>query len=176
MDTIEWLAQREPANEADIRSLFKRKNAWVVGGPRGAAAQYQLVLCNLSRHYVPVTPAAMDSVRDTLNLGLDRSVFDRLKTLTGASNETLCATIRVPLRTLARRRTFKPDESERILRVAAAFQRALETLGDLDAARRWFTTPKRALGNTTPLAFCDTEPGAQEVEHLLGRIADGVFS
>ena len=38
------------------------------------------------------------------------------------------------------------------------------------------TTPKRALGNITPLRCCDTDVGAREVEALLGRIEHGVFS
>ncbi|MBW1797126.1 MAG: DUF2384 domain-containing protein, partial [Deltaproteobacteria bacterium] len=36
--------------------------------------------------------------------------------------------------------------------------------------------PARALGGKTPLEYADTEPGAQEVDELLGRIEHGVFS
>ena len=56
------------------------------------------------------------------------------------------------------------------------FSRAIEVLGSLEQARRWFSNPKRALGNKTPMEFCDTELGAEEVTNLLGRIEHGVFS
>jgi len=82
----------------------------------------------------------------------------------------------VPLRTLARRQRFKADESERILRVASAFQRVLDLMEDVDQARHWFVTPKRALDGHTPLQFCDTAPGAEEVERFLGRLEHGVFA
>ena len=34
----------------------------------------------------------------------------------------------------------------------------------------------RALGGATPLDFAKTEPGAREVENVLGRLEHGVFS
>ncbi len=45
-----------------------------------------------------------------------------------------------------------------------------------EAAREWLKSPLPALAGKTPLEFADTEPGAQEVEDLLGRIEHGVFS
>jgi putative toxin-antitoxin system antitoxin component (TIGR02293 family) len=115
-------------------------------------------------------------VRDKLHEGLERGAFDRLKSVAGITTEELGRAINVPTRTLARRERFKPDESERLLRVAACFQRTLEALGSVQSARKWFSTPKRALGGNTPLDYCDTGPGAMAVERLLGRIEHGVFS
>jgi len=43
-------------------------------------------------------------------------------------------------------------------------------------ARQWLTRSARALGGEPPLHFADTEPGAREVERLLGRIGHGVLS
>ena len=56
------------------------------------------------------------------------------------------------------------------------FDRALEVLGEKEAARHWFKTSNKALGGRSPLEFADTEPGAREVEELLGRIEHGIFS
>jgi putative toxin-antitoxin system antitoxin component (TIGR02293 family) len=42
--------------------------------------------------------------------------------------------------------------------------------------RGWFHGRIRALGGKTPIEFARTEPGAREVEDLIGRIEDGIFS
>ena len=90
--------------------------------------------------------------------------------------ERLASLIQIPTRTLARRKVFKVDESERILRLGRLYQRTLEVLGTPEEARRWLLRPQKALGNIAPLDFADTEPGAREVEALLGRLEHGVFS
>ena len=114
--------------------------------------------------------------REYINKGLPRETYLRLKELTNFSAQELSAVMGVPERTLARRKVFKPDESERILRIGKVFQHALEVMGNLDSCRRWVSTPKKALGGKSPFEFCDTEPGAREVENLIGRIEHGVFS
>ncbi len=172
--TLHFLTPETP--EQELRSAFKSKWEWVVSHRTSLSAWYSIVLGNLSRTYSELDKANIENVRDTLTKGLSKGAFERLKSVIATSGDNLCKVVRIPPRTLARRTVFKPDESERILRVAAAFQRAVEVLGDLDKARRWFSTPKRALGEKTPLEFCDTAPGAEEVMNLLGRIEHGVFS
>ena len=56
------------------------------------------------------------------------------------------------------------------------FKRAVEVFGDPALARDWMHERLIALGGRTPLEFCQTEEGAREVENLLGRIEDGIFS
>lgn len=121
--------------------------------------------------------STLKQVRDALRLGVPRDAFDRLRSELGVSTEELAEILGIPSRTLARRtERFKPDESERLLRVGAVVQKAVDVLEDPVAARRWMTQPKIALGGLTPLRCCDTELGAREVEALLGRIEHGVFS
>jgi putative toxin-antitoxin system antitoxin component (TIGR02293 family) len=116
-------------------------------------------------------------VREALQEGVPRLAFNQLRTDLGVSNEDLADILGIPTRTLARRtERFKPDESERLLRVGSVWAMALAVLESQSAARRWMTQPKRALGGLTPLRCCDTEIGAREVESLLGRIEHGVFS
>jgi len=83
-------------------------------------------------------------------------------------------------RTLQRRKTegrLHADESDRLLRLSRVFGRAIELFeGDSDAALRWMKKPLPALGLVAPLAMSKTEPGAIEVERLIGRIEHGVFS
>ncbi|SFH52957.1 type II RES/Xre toxin-antitoxin system antitoxin [Planctomicrobium piriforme] len=166
----------EKTTPVELRAVLRKRNRWVVSGPRSLPVWYAVVLGNLSQRFVDAPADTIEVVRSTLAAGLDKVAFDRLKQITAVSAEDLSRVVQIPLRTLARRQKFKPDESERILRVACAFQRTLEVLDDLSQARRWFSTPKRALGEKTPLEFCDTGPGADEVMHLLGRMEHGVFS
>lgn len=124
-------------------------------------------------------PAAgtMRQIRDAVRTGAPRELFDQLKQNLGVSSEELCDVVGITPRTLARRTArFKPDESERLLRVAAVFAKAMDVLEDEDSARHWMSRPKIALGGLTPLRCCDTELGARETEALLVRIEHGVFS
>ena len=159
-----------------MQAAFERQNSWFVNVPQGSALWYSVVLNNLIRSYAVPNTATIETIREVLNKGLSRVTFDWFRFVTDISSEQLSKTIRVSKRTLSRRDIFRPDESERLLRVASVFQRTLDVLGSIDNARRWFVTPKRALGEKTPLDFCDTELGAIEVEHLLGRIEHGVFT
>ncbi|MFN0067081.1 MAG: antitoxin Xre/MbcA/ParS toxin-binding domain-containing protein [Limisphaerales bacterium] len=108
--------------------------------------------------------------------GLPARSFARLCELLEVPREQLARVVQMPLRTLARRTLLKPDESERILRIGRLYDRACEVLGSPEAARRWLARPSRALGGAAPLDHADTEPGAREVEDVLGRIEHGVFS
>lgn len=162
--------------EEELRAAFRRKRRWVVPSGAGPVTAYATVLSNLQGSFVMPEGATMESIRNAIEHGLRRDAFTRLKGVIDVSGEKLSQVVRIPPRTVARRERFKPDESERILRVAAVFQRAIEVLGSLDHARRWFSGPKRALGGKTPIEFCDTQPGAEEVANLLGRIDHGVFT
>jgi len=92
----------------------------------------------------------------------------------------LAATIGIPERTLARRRVSRrltPDESERLLRISAIFEDAVDLFeGDVPAAVNWLNTPRKLLGDRSPLAYARTETGAREVENLIGRLEHGIFS
>ena len=123
------------------------------------------------------TGSSLSQVREALKTGIPRSAFEDLRKELGVSSEELADVLGIPPRTLARRTDhFKPDESERVLRLGSVVVKAREVLEDAEAVRRWMSYPKRALGGLTPLRCCDTEVGAREVEGLLGRIEHGVFS
>lgn len=115
-----------------------------------------------------------------LRLGFPVAVFFRVRKALGLSQEMLARAIGVPPRTVMRRQEkrqrFKADESERLLRLARIFVRARQVLETEGRARAWLFTKNRALGGVTPLEFARTEPGAREVENVLGRIEHGVFS
>jgi putative toxin-antitoxin system antitoxin component (TIGR02293 family) len=124
-----------------------------------------------------------DSLDELIRLlkeeGLSIEGFDRLKEKLDVPTSQLAGATQIAERTLRRRREagrLRPDESERLLRLARLFDRACEVLGSVERARMWMKEPLPVLGGRPPLAYADTEPGAREVERVLGRVAHGVFS
>lgn len=83
-------------------------------------------------------------------------------------------------RSLQRRRVegrLHPDESDRLLRLSRMFGLAIELFeGDREAAITWMNKRLPVLNNASPLEMSKTEPGALEVERLIGRLEHGVFS
>jgi putative toxin-antitoxin system antitoxin component (TIGR02293 family) len=150
---------------ADIAELWSR----VQSGRR--EGHYYAALFGLRRY-------------DTLHLieqirrGLTYAAFERFQRNTALSYGELARFVEIPERTLARRREsgrLEPDESDRLVRTSRVFARAIELFeGNAESARRWLTTPLRALGDNSPLEFANTDVGAGEVENLIGRLEHGL--
>ena len=161
----------------DFQTAFHGKEGeWLVREPQTTYGHWASVIGNLTGELPPENEAHFIQVRNVVHKGIHRKAFDRIRDGMGISTDELSVIAAIPKRTLSRREKFSPDETERLLRVASVLQKAVEVLEDLERARRWLSSPKRALGRLTPLQCCDTDAGAEEVEHLLGRIEDGVFS
>lgn len=82
-------------------------------------------------------------------------------------------------RTVARRigsERLKPEESNRVYRLAHIIALTEEVFGDEEKSRGWLSRPNRALGGVAPLKMLDTDVGTEEVKKVLGRIAHGVYS
>jgi putative toxin-antitoxin system antitoxin component (TIGR02293 family) len=128
---------------------------------------------------IGVRPRDLNDLIGMLKQGLPVGAFDRLRERLDVPEKMLASTLNIAYRTLSRRKKegrFKTDESERVLRIAELYEKALDVLEDDEITRQWFKMPAKALGGRTPLEYADTEPGAQEVEDLLVRIEYGVFS
>jgi putative toxin-antitoxin system antitoxin component (TIGR02293 family) len=112
--------------------------------------------------------------------GLAYETIENLQRNTGIATDTLLGWLQISTRTLARRKQqgrFDMEESDRLLRAARVFGRALELFeGDRDAAAEWMFSPLPALGGETPIEMSRTELGSREVENLAGRIEHGVYS
>ncbi|HJR16717.1 MAG TPA: antitoxin Xre/MbcA/ParS toxin-binding domain-containing protein [Gemmatimonadales bacterium] len=112
--------------------------------------------------------------------GLAYSTFARFQRNTGLPAGNIAELIQIPTRTLSRRRSegkFAPEESDRLVRAARVFGRAMELFdGDGDAARVWLTARQPALGGRAPLELARTDVGAGEVESLIGRLEHGIPS
>ncbi len=115
---------------------------------------------------------------DALKQGIPADSFEKLRVRLNVSDNLLSRIVQIPKRTLTRRRQdgrLRTDESERVLRVATVYDKALDVFEDEEAVESWLKKPARGLGYKIPLEYADTELGAQEVINLLGRIEHGVF-
>ena len=115
-----------------------------------------------------------------VELGFSFKALQAFASKSGISLSVITSIVGIPERTLARRKAvakLTTDESERLLRLSTVFEKAVELFeGDAIAAVKWLTTPRKALDELSPLAYCRTELGAREVENLIGRLEHGVFS
>ena len=77
--------------------------------------------------------------------------------------------------TYKRRKTLlKPDESEKVARLARIIATAEEVWGNPEDARRFLTSPHAGLGGERPLDLAQSELGAQEVEEELWKLMYGL--
>ncbi len=115
-----------------------------------------------------------------LTRGFSFETLDHLQRNSGLPHEKVLDWLQISARTIVRRKQqgrFSPEESERLLRAARIFARALELFeGDRDAAIEWMLSTQRALGGMSPIDAARAELGAREVENLVGRLEHGVYS
>ncbi len=121
-----------------------------------------------------------DQLINQVQHGLSFKALVSLEAISGMTASEIASIIGIPARTLARRRVagkLAPDESERLLRIAAVFEKAVGLFeGDVPAALAWLRAPKKTLGQQSPWTFARSELGAREVLDLIGRLEYGVFT
>lgn len=123
------------------------------------------------------TPEMMAAIR----AGLPVAEFDALREMLGLTVEELAPKIGISVATLARRRhdraPLDPAHGDRVVRYARLYWLAAQLFDYReDSARNWLSRPARALGGEKPLDYAETEPGAREVENLIGRLETGVYT
>ena len=122
----------------------------------------------------------LPSILNAVEKGFSWKTFERFLKNIDLPAEQIADVLGIPRRTLARRKAdgrLKADESEKLLRLAHVFGRALDLFhGDREAAVLWLTDINIALGGVAPLDFARTQLGAEEVSDLVGRIQYGIFS
>ncbi len=184
------MSSRTPKQAVRSTSSQKRKidlenRSVYIWTPEGAKLLESSTIQVEAFHDPPYGASAGFSFEDTGDLirelkhGFPMSAFENLRSAMDIPAKTLASVANIASRTLSRRKKegrLQTDESERLFRIAALYDRAVEVLGNSERARAWFKGPKKALGGKTPLQYADTEPGAREVENLLGRLEYGVFS
>ncbi len=76
--------------------------------------------------------------------------------------------------TRQRRRRLKPEEGERLLRIAAVIALALEVWRDEKNAGAFLTHPHPLLGGAKPIERAMSEIGARQVEEILWGLEYGL--
>lgn len=131
------------------------------------------------REVFPAGRASAEGLRLLVRQGLPFSSLEGVMARFDLGRQQVSEVLHLPERTLARRKReerLRPDESDRLVRLARVATQAEETLGSARRATTWLRRPNRALGGEPPLGLLDTDLGAREVEAVLGRLEHGVYS
>jgi putative toxin-antitoxin system antitoxin component (TIGR02293 family) len=117
-------------------------------------------------------------LHERVEQGLSFEALERLRRALDLPLSRFAELVKIPPRTLARRKEAKrlqPEESDRLLRLSKIVGLAIQLFeGGLEEARAWLLSPHPALGNAAPLEFAANEVGAREVENLIGRLEHGI--
>jgi putative toxin-antitoxin system antitoxin component (TIGR02293 family) len=120
----------------------------------------------------------LPNVLTAVEKGFPWKSFERLMRNLDLSSDRVAEIVGIPRRTLARRKIekrFSPEESERLLRGARVFAKSLHLFdGNRADALDWLLTLEAALGRA-PAELIRSEPGAREVERVIGALEQGVF-
>lgn len=113
-------------------------------------------------------------------VGLPAAVLRHVGAFLGLRPAKVGLIVNINEKTLERRlkahARLKPDESERVARLMRIISLSASVLDSEEHARAWLNRPLRELGGLSPLQVAATEPGAREVERVLGRIEHGIFA
>lgn len=117
---------------------------------------------------------------DAIRGGIPYEAFEKLREELDITAGELADIVQIPKRTLARRKksgSFRPDESDRILRISRIYDLALQLFEeDQHATRSWIRKERASLGGASPLTHSMTEIGSLEVEELIRGLEHGVFA
>jgi putative toxin-antitoxin system antitoxin component (TIGR02293 family) len=122
---------------------------------------------------------SLPKVIESIQKGLPFRELEDLRASLDIDIATLASILGISKATLQRRKTqgrLDAAESDRVLRYARLLGKAAVVFGGIEPARQWLTRPQFGLGGAVPLEYAQTEPGAREVEHLIGRIQYGVYT
>jgi putative toxin-antitoxin system antitoxin component (TIGR02293 family) len=118
---------------------------------------------------------------DRIVRGLPRRALERLKAEMDLTDADVATALGISSKTISRLRKGRAralDQltSDRLYRVARIYEIAARVFESREAARDWLREPQFGLDWRVPLDLMRSEPGAREVEALLGRIEYGVLS
>jgi putative toxin-antitoxin system antitoxin component (TIGR02293 family) len=111
--------------------------------------------------------------------GISKEQLEQLKEKAGLDYDQLAYILNVARATLIGRKgveRFSPALSEKIMSLADIYAYGYGVFGDREAFNQWVVQPLPALGGKAPYDFLDNQYGREEVRHIIGRIAYGVYS
>lgn len=117
----------------------------------------------------------IDELVARIERGLPKDALSNTLKFIGAQGEMKerLANRVVSLATYKRRKLLKPDEGEKVARIARVIAYALFVWDDQDEARRFLLSPHPMLDNKRPIDLAFSELGAMRVEHVLSGLLDG---
>jgi len=128
--------------------------------------------------------AGLSGLLESIDEGLPVRLIGEIQEQLAVDPEEMASLLGISPRTLKRRGesgTLTPVESERLYRIserlyriARLFRKSTSVFESEEEARSWLKRPQMRLGGEVPLEIARLEPGAREVERLLGRIEHGV--
>ena len=117
---------------------------------------------------------------DAVKAGLPYRALLDLQAVFQVSRSELGQALLIAPSTMSRRKTggyLRPDESDRVVRLARVLDLATSMMdGNQQSAATWMRTPRDIFNGESPLMRSGTEIGTRDVEDLIGRIRNGVFS
>jgi putative toxin-antitoxin system antitoxin component (TIGR02293 family) len=137
----------------------------------------------LARYRVkPRASGAVPSSGPLVDLDARTLPFAAVTTLAarlGVRPEELLAVVGISERTAARRKTerfLKPDEADRVLRVARVVEEGARVFGGYARAGAWLRAQHPLLGGDAPFTLLGSDAGAKLVSDELVRIDHGDFA
>lgn len=127
-----------------------------------------------------VSLAEQSMLVDAVKAGLSYRALIDLQAAFQVSRSEIGKALLMTPSTMSRRKAvgyLRPDESDRVVRLARVLDLAISMMdGDQQSAATWMRTPRDVLNGESPLLRSATEVGVRDVEDLIGRIRNGVFS
>jgi len=127
-----------------------------------------------------IQAGAPDELRRAVERGLEFHSWESVQAHAGLSTRQMSEVLQMNVKTIGRRKEsgrLTAVESDRLSRLSRILAQAIELFeGDEKAAQGWLVAPRDALGGSAPLELIRTEVGAREVERMIERLEDGVFS
>ena len=130
------------------------------------------------RNFLKVAQGPVIDQISIIRGGIRRSLFTKMAKHIGLPQKGLAQTLGLEERTLRNRsahQRFTEVESEKSLRVARVYAKAIDALGSDESARKWIVSTIKSLGNRRPIDFLETDVGTQEVLNVLNAIEWGVY-
>ena len=122
-------------------------------------------------------PESLNAWIDAIDRGFNTETLTALQARMNLPASAMAAWLGTSARTLKRRESsgrLTAEESDRLFRLARLFERAVDVFEDEASARQWLQSEQHALGGQKPIQIARYEPGAREVERLLGRVEHGI--
>ena len=120
------------------------------------------------------------SLSDVVRSGLPtRNAVKFIESMAGSVPfKTLLRVAGISQRALERRteKRLRPDQSDRLARIARVIDFAEESIGMRAQALEWLNVPNRALLGSRPIEELDTDAGAKRVETVLGRLRESIVA